>query len=170
MSTAVAYATRHPKASLLKLEIQARAPDGQLYKFSHRMPVLPVKSAAGYEQTDASEKVARRFSEIAAAQLYDQALIALGDGDWSRVKALLDRATVIAAEHPWLEANLAELRGFFERREEGTLAKEFHYSSRSMRTRLTQRNEAAYTDDQGEFGLPNYLRRKSVHGRGVARS
>lgn len=162
------FATRQPRASLLKLEIRARGPDGKVQTFSHRMPLLEVVDRQTWAAMPADETVARRFLETEAARLQESGFDAMARGDWGAVERCLAQLDAIAAEHGWLRASLAELRRLFEQRDERLLSKELRYSSRSMRTRLTSKAEQDFLGDADESSLPAYLRRKSMQGRGAS--
>jgi Ca-activated chloride channel family protein len=167
MSRAIDFATRRPRASLLKIEVRARASDGSVHLFKYRMPVLPTVDAAAWQAMPEVPIVARRFLETAAARLQDRAIKAVSRGEWDAVKDCLQQIEALAADHPWLRASVDEMRRLAERRDERLLSKELHYSSRSMRSRLTERGEGEYLNEAEESGKAAYLRRKSMQGRGI---
>ncbi len=167
MSRAIDFATRRPRASLLKIEVRARASDGSVHLFKYRMPVLPTVDAAAWQAMPEAPAVARRFLETAAARLQDRAIKAVSRGEWDAVTDCLQQIERLAADHPWLRASVDEMRRLAERRDESLLSKELHYSARSMRSRLTERGESEYQDESDEASKAAYLRRKSMQGRGI---
>ena len=124
--------------------------------------LLPVLDAAALMALPVDELVARRAIEIEAAQIQRRAADAASAGDWVAVERELARARVLAAEHPWIAAVVAELETLAAKRDEMMFAKEALYSSVRMSRRLAATNEQASIDGEA---APSFLQRKRAQGR-----
>jgi Ca-activated chloride channel family protein len=127
---------------------------------------LRVLDAAAYERQAQDETVLARVQELRVATYQDDIRAAAIATDWDRVDRLLDAATGEAADNPWLEGSLAQLRQYAALRDAARTSKETYYSSSVLRTRMTSFDEDARDfSAREESRRPSFLRRKTAQGK-----
>jgi len=129
------------------------------------VPALP---SAAYAAVAEDPLVARRATELAAAELQRKAREAVRRRDWAGVDALLAELEALARDHEWLAGILAELRQLAARRDEALFAREAHYAASRLSTRVAACYEPSALD-RDTTDMPAFLQRKRAQGkRGTA--
>jgi hypothetical protein len=85
-------------------------------------------------------------------------------GDWKKVRAILEKAKVLAQNNEWMEAIVTELEQLAKAENAEIFAKEAIYSSLQMQKRLISPDfdeSSIHTENL----KPSYLRRKTRQGR-----
>lgn len=148
----------------LSVTIRATDREGNAHEFSQKLSVLDSVSLARYAELEQDGLVARRITELQAAEIQFAARDAARAGDWRQVEMLLRELTVLAADHPWLAASLTHLRELLAERDQERMSKELHYKSMSMNARLSAIDEDDFSAI-AESAAPAFLRRKVSQGR-----
>ena len=138
--------------------------DGRLLGLASDPVVLPVKDAVAFAMVGEDETVARRFGEVGASRLQQQARVAALNGDWQAVDQILRQIREMAGNNPWVAGVLGEIELLAQQRDSARFAKEAMYSSGSMSSRLSAISETA--DLSEERAQPSFLERKRNHGKG----
>ena len=133
--------------------LEAAAPPAVL-----RLKVLP---SAAYAELVEDPLVARRMGELAAADLQEQAHQAAREGDWARVRAILDELKVVGKDNPWTQAVVGELETLLDEGSHEVVTKELLFGSSNTRSRITQQLDEGPALESDS----SYLRRKKRQGR-----
>ena len=108
-----------------------------------------------------------RSTEVAFARLQQLARDAARRGDWNGVEEQLNAARELAEGNSWLAAALSTLEAYAHGRNEEQFAKEAHYQSSRMMSRVADAGEASVMFSIAEeSSKPRFLRRKIEEGRG----
>jgi Ca-activated chloride channel family protein len=159
--------TRSRQGKALHVTVTARDGEGRLHEVKASLPVLPEVDEAQWNALPEDELVARRVTEVRAADLQDEARAAVQRGDWERAEVLLKQVEELARDNEWLQGTVAQMKRLLERRDQVRFGKEVMYASYSMKRRLTEVDEMADFSESRESVKAAYLRRKSVQGRGL---
>ncbi len=135
--------------------------DGTLHEIGSEALALPSLPASAWNSIVEDELVARRVSELEAANIQDQAQNAARRGDWQEVRRLLAEARKNAKDNEWLGEVADKLEALADQQDELMFSKEAMYSSHRMRSRLAMSEEANVLHD----AAPSYLRRKVEQGK-----
>ena len=157
---ALAPSISEGEVGLGTLAIRWRDTDGreeEALPFVLRLKVLP---SAAYASLPEDTLVARRMGELAAADLQEQAHRAAQDGDWPRVRAILDELKVVGKDNPWTQAVVGELETLMTEGNHEVMTKELLFGSENSRNRITQRLEEGPSLKSDS----SYLRRKKRQG------
>jgi len=149
------------EVSLGTVAIRWRDADGSeqaAEPFVLRLKVVP---SAVYANLTENPLVARRMGELAAADLQEQAHRAAREGDWARVRALLDELRVVGKDNPWTQAVVGELESLLDQGSHEVMTKELLFGSTSGRNRITQQFE----EGPSLACDSSYLRRKKRQGK-----
>jgi Ca-activated chloride channel family protein len=165
MESAIRAQARSRQGKAFHVTVTASDAQGQEHSFKASLPALPVIDAAQWHALPADERVARRLLELQAARLQRRAREAVEEGDWALAGQLLQEVQHIAADHPWLEDAVRQMRRLLELRDRSRLSKEMSYAAFSMNRRLTEADEGALYSPAMESSKAAYLRRKSYQGR-----
>ena len=153
--------------TLLRVAVSGRSLSGEPVQLERIGLTLPVLSGSAFDDLEGDEGVARRLTELAAAQALSDMRIAAAAGDWDKVDRLLQEATRQFAGNEWVAAVLASMTQIAEGRSRERLMKEAMYSSGKLRGRLVAADEPdAYFASQEFVSVPSYLRRKPSQGKG----
>ena len=120
--------------------------------------------AAAFSVVLNDEWVSTRLRELEASQLQLDAGEAAKKGDWKKVRAILEKAKVLAQNNEWMESIVTELEQLAKAENAEIFAKEAIYSSLQMQKRLISPDfdeSSIHTENL----KPSYLRRKSRQGR-----
>lgn len=153
--------------SILSILVKATNADGVVFEFKTELKNLPIVSRLEYAGLAINSQVQQRFQECEAADLQRLAFEAVNRGDWYAVEALLNDIENRAAENDWLQDTVLVLKRLCKQRDESRLKKELHYSSRTMKNRLSEIDGGVYTTTQYESLKPAHMRRKSSQGRTI---
>ena len=148
----------------LSVTIRATDREGNAHEFTQNLPALDSVSPQRYAELQRDALIARRITELRAAEIQFAARDAARAGDWRQVEMLLRELTVAAADHPWLAASLTHLHELLAERDQERMSKELHYKSMSMNARLSAIDEDDFSAI-AESAAPAYLRRKESQGR-----
>ena len=123
---------------------------------------LPTLGAEAFASVAEYTLVQRRADELEAAEIQDAARQAALEGDWSVVDTLLEKIRALGADNDWIQGIESELRKLSRKHDQAHFAKEAHYSSSRMQSRLSHAAEL-----EGMLGtdVPDYLRRKTAQGK-----
>jgi Ca-activated chloride channel family protein len=149
-------------AVLAKISLRYTGMDGEPRAIQPQDFTLPALQAAAFSTIAEDERVLRRAGELEAAEIQQRARQAAANGDWDSVMRLLQKATRLGIDNPWIAAVVAELQQLASRKDEILFAKASAYGARRMHTRLAAVQESAALDD----ARAAYLRRKSNQGKG----
>jgi Ca-activated chloride channel family protein len=141
--------------------------EGREHGLASTPVVLPVMEAAACAALAEDDTAVRRFAEVDASHLQQEARLAALNGDWELVERLLRRIRETAGNNAWVAGVLDEIEMLARQRDSARFAKEAMYASHSMGTRLSARAERAGIQDEGERA--SYLERKLRHGQGRKR-
>jgi Ca-activated chloride channel family protein len=159
--------TRSRQGKALHVTVTARDGEGRLHEVKASLPVLPEVDEAQWNALQEDELVARRVTEVRAADLQDEARAAVQRGDWGRAESLLQQVEALARDNEWLQGTVAQMKRLLERRDQVRFGKEVMYASYSMKRRLTEVDEMAEFSESRESVKAAYLRRKVEQGRGM---
>jgi Ca-activated chloride channel family protein len=159
--------TRSRQGKALHVTVTARDGEGRLHEVKASLSVLPEVDEAQWNALPEDELVARRVTEVRAADLQDEARAAVQRGDWERAEALLKQVEELAQDNEWLQGTVAQMKRLLERRDRVRFGKEVMYASYSMKRRLTEVDEMAEFSESRESVKAAYLRRKVEQGRGL---
>lgn len=153
--------------AVLRVTVEGRSLDGEAVTLERAGLALPVMSASMVEQLAESELVARRLSELAAADALTQMRAAADRDDWPAVDRLLDEARRRFAGNEWVAALLAAMTAIAQDRSRERMMKESMYSASRLNSRLSAKDEdASFSIAMESVGQPAYLRRKRSQGKG----
>jgi Ca-activated chloride channel family protein len=125
--------------------------------------VLPVLDAGEWQDLPADATVARRFDEIEAARLQEEARRAARQGDWTEAERLIDLMRPLAARNPWLSAILNQSRDFILQREVERFSKNARFTADALSSRISGIDEDA--DISNEDQKRSYIARKMKQGK-----
>jgi Ca-activated chloride channel family protein len=148
--------------ALATIALRYTGMDGEPRAIQPQALTLPALQAAAFGTVAEDERVLRRAGELEAAEIQQRARQAAANRDWDSVMRLLQKATRLGVDNPWIAAVVAELQQLASRKDEMLFAKASAYSARRMQTRLAAVQEDAVVDDPKAA----YLRRKSNQGKG----
>lgn len=137
--------------------------DGQEAVMDAEPLVLPVLDADAWQRLATDPTVTRRFREIQAASLQEEARMAARRGDWREAEHVLERMRPLAAENPWLQAIMNESEDFLRQREVELFSKSARFAADSLSRRLSGIGEDA--DISNEDRRRSYLARKMEQGK-----
>jgi len=149
------------EVSLGTVAIRWRNADGQEEAAAPLVLRLKVLPSAVYMSLPEDPLVARRVGELAAADLQEEAHRAARDGDWARVRAILDELKVVGKDNAWTQAVVGELETLLDQGSHESMAKELFFCSTSSRSRIAEQQE----DDLSLGSGSSYLRRKKRQGK-----
>jgi hypothetical protein len=151
--------------ALLRVSVNGRSLEGEPVQLERAGLALPVMSHAAFDSLVDDELVRRRLIELAAADAMSRMRAAASAGDWTEVDRLLESASRQFAGNDWVASVLEAMRSIAATRERERMMKEAMYSSGKLRSRLAGKDEEAHLSVD-DAGLPAYLRRKVVQGKG----
>lgn len=154
-----------PETCIMSVLVKAVNADGQVIEFKSELKNLPIFSRTEYANTPINTQVQLRFQESEAADLQRLAFKAVDRGDWGAVEALLADIECRSADNDWLKDTLVVLKRLCFDRDEQRLKKELHYSSRTLKNRLSEIDGGDYSGMYIESTKAAFLRRKSSQGR-----
>lgn len=154
-----------PETCIMSVLVKAVNADGQVIEFKSELKNLPIVSRSEYANTSINTQVQLRFQESEAADLQRLAFKAVDRGDWRAVEALLADIEGRSADNDWLKDTLVVLKRLCFDRDEQRLKKELHYSSRTLKNRLSEIDGGDYSGMDIESTKEAFLRRKSSQGR-----
>jgi len=137
--------------------------DGQETTIDAEPLVLPVLDAAEWTELRPDTTVSRRFDEIEAASLQEEARRAARAGDWERAERVIERMRPLAATNPWLQDILNESSDYMRQREVELFSKSARYAAHSLANRLAGLDEGA--DMSNEERKRSYIARKRQQGK-----
>ena len=156
---------RSQRQQALHITVEALDGNGQSHTFTCSLANLPVIDDAAWQAMAADALVHRRVVELRAAELQRQARAAVQQRQWHTVELLLREIEALAAENPWVQQVVVQMRDLLARRDHQRMEKEILYSAARMSRRLTEVDEAAYLDVNAESEKAAYLRKKTYQGR-----
>ena len=160
-ATALAPWINRGELSLGTVAVRWRDADGKAQSAPPAVLRLKVLPSADYANLPEDPLVARRVGELAAADLQEQAHRAAQDGDWARVRAILDELRRVGKDNPWTLSVVGELETLLDNGDREVLAKELWFTSESCRGRLSEQDE----DGPSMPSDRSYLRRKKRQGK-----
>lgn len=111
----------------------------------------------------------RRAFQLASGFGLDVPMVRYGTPSTETLKMVDDFAGELLdgrfGQNPWLQAKLERLRELAERDPE-MMVKEVRFSMMKMSTRLSAKDEVAFSADEINFQRPAFLRKKSEEGKG----
>jgi hypothetical protein len=117
----------------------------------------------------ADELVARRVLELDAGDALEAVRAAIEADNWGQAQKLVDEAAARFAQHEWAAAIIATMRRLIGVRDKRLAMKEAAFSSRSMNSRLSLRDEPTFGAAEAQ-SVPAFLRRKPEQGKGKRES
>lgn len=151
---------------LLRATLELAPLEGGTVSIGPERLTLPFMPAGAYEALTRNDLVKHRIQELRAAELQERARIAAYENDWDTVERLLAMARAEAEGNQWVEESLGALENYARRRETRQFAKEAHFSSARMSSRLVSRAEkSGEFSGVAEMSLPSFLRRKREQGK-----
>lgn len=169
MDSAERAQARSRQGMALHVTVTARDANGQEFEVKASLPALPVVEEAQWAAMDSDELVARRLSEVKAAELQQKARDAVERGDWKHAEKLLKEVEVLAADNPWLKSTVEQMKHLVAQRDRARFGKETVYASMKMLSRITEIDEKAAFMTAAESIKPAYLRKKAAQGKSSSR-
>ncbi len=159
-------ATAGAVRSLLAVDLEAQAKDGEWIAVTSPVLALPSLDAHALDALPHDDLVAKRLLEIEFGESAARARALIEEGKTSEAQAWLARLAPKVAGHPWLAEKLKSLQALAA--QDATMAvKEIHYNQRRLSTRLAAVQEAQYSGDETNAqDIPAFLRRKESEGTG----
>lgn len=156
-----------PLVELLSASFAFSDLEGAVHGVASVPLMLPVMEAAAWSALVEDETVARRFGEIEAGRLQQQARLAALDGNWDAVDRILTQIREMAGSNAWVSGMLDEIERLAQRRDRERFSKEAMYSAESLSSRLSEVGESY--DMSAEARRASYLEKKLRHGQGRKR-
>ena len=150
---------------LLTASIQGTALDGKPVIAHAGVLSLPAVDAVALDALPVDEAVQRRLQQIEFGQDSQELRKLVQDGDTKGARTLMKGLEQRFAQNPWLQAKLERLRELADRDPE-MMVKEVRFSMMKMSTRLSAKEEMAFTGDETNLAMPAFLRKKSEEGKG----
>jgi Ca-activated chloride channel family protein len=159
-------ATAGALRSLLAVDMEAQARDGDWIAVTSPVLALPSLDAPVFDALPQDDVVAKRLLEIQFGESAARARTLIEEGKSDEAQAWLARLAPKVAGHPWLAEKLRSLQALAA--QDATMAaKEIHYNQRRMSTRLAAVQEMLYSGDETNAqNIPAFLRRKGSEGTG----
>lgn len=154
-----------PETCIMSVRVKAVNADGQVIELKSELKSLPILTRTEYDRLPIHTQVQLRFQESEAADLQRLAFKAVNRGDWKAVEQLLADIESRSADNDWLKDTVVVLKRLCISRDEQRLKKELHYSSRTLKNRLSEIDGGKYIDTSTESTKDAFLRRKSSQGR-----
>ncbi|MGC4042435.1 MAG: VWA domain-containing protein [Armatimonas sp.] len=153
--------------ALLSVSVSGKAVGGATFTTAPALLELPVLNTTGLALLPADALVGRRQAEALSARLLLAFRSRLSSGDRQGAEQALAELKALGREHAWIGESVAELEELL-RRDEAMARKEALYTSSRLQDRLAPVAEEAYRSDEtaAPAGMPVFLRRKAVQGRG----
>ncbi len=158
-----------PVALPITVSVRAATQDSTPLFLMTALSPLPVVGRAAWQSMPADELVARRVLELDAGDALEAVRVAIEADNWGQAQKLVDEAAARFAQHEWAAAIIATMRRLIGERDKRLAMKEAAFSSRSMRTRLSQRDETTFGAAEAQ-SVPAFLRRKPEQGKGKRES
>lgn len=137
--------------------------DGQETTIDAEPLVLTVLDEVEWQALPPDATVSRRFDEIEAARLQEEARRAARRGDWAEAERLIDRMRPLAATNPWLQAILNESHDYLLQREVELFSKSARFAADALSSRLSGIDEDV--DISNEHRKRSYIARKLQQGK-----
>jgi Ca-activated chloride channel family protein len=137
--------------------------DGQETTIDAEPLVLTVLDEVEWQALPPDATVSRRFDEIEAARLQEEARRAARRGDWAEAERLIDRMRPLAATNPWLQAILNESQDYLLQREVELFSKSARFAADALSSRLSGIDEDV--DISNEHRKRSYIARKLEQGK-----
>jgi Ca-activated chloride channel homolog len=155
------------RLAVLRVTVEGRSLEGETVQLERAGLSLPVVSASAVDSLTDDELVVRRLVELASADALWRMRAAADLGDWAAVDRLLDEASLQFAGNEWVAAMVTAMKEIAQSRSRERMSKASLYAAFKLRSRLSAKDEeVGYTADQELTGLPSYLRRKPLQGKG----
>jgi Ca-activated chloride channel homolog len=152
------------RMTVLRVSVTGQSLQGEVVALEKAGLALPVLSPSACDALVEDELVQRRSSELAAGLFLTQMRTAASAHDWAAVDGMLADARKRFAGNEWVAGILEAMATLAQSRSRERVMKEAMYSSARLNTRLSAKDEVAYSlvADAG----PAYLRRKRQQGKG----
>jgi Ca-activated chloride channel family protein len=158
-----------PVALPITVSVRAATQDSTPLFLMTALSPLPVVGRAAWQSMPADELVARRVLELDAGDALEAVRVAIEADNWGQAQKLVDEAAARFAQHEWAAAIIATMRRLIGVRDKRLAMKEAAFSSRSMHSRLSLRDEPAFGAAEAQ-SVPAFLRRKPEQGKGKRES
>jgi Ca-activated chloride channel family protein len=152
-----------PLVELLSASVAYSDVDGVVRGAASVPLMLPVMEASVWSAVVEDETVARRFGEVEASHLQQQARLAALDGNWDAVDRILRQIREMAGNNAWVSGMLDEIERLARRRDRERFSKEAMYSADSLGSRLSEIGESY--DMSVEARRESYLVKKLGQGQ-----
>jgi len=158
-----------PVALPITVSVRAATQDSTPLFLMTALSPLPVVGRAAWQSMPADELVARRVLELDAGEALEAVRMAIEADNWGQAQKLVDDAAARFAQHEWAAAIIATMRRLIGVRDKRLAMKEAAFSSRSMNSRLSLRDEPTFGAAEAP-SVPAFLRRKPEQGKGKRES
>ena len=156
----------NPVAIPITVSVQAATQDSAPLFLMTALPPLPVVGIAEWQAMPVDELVARRLLELDAGDALEAVRAAVEADNWGQAQKLVDDAATRFAKNDWAAAIIATMRRLIGERDKRLALKEAAFSSRSMNSRLSLRDEPLSSSEDEAPSVPAFLRRKPEQGKG----
>lgn len=152
------------RMTVLRISVTGQSLQGEVVALEKAGLALPVLSPSALDALVEDELVQRRSTELAAGLFLTQMRTAAHSHDWAAVDGMLADARKRFAGNEWVAGILEAMASLAQSRSRERMMKEAMYSSARLNTRLSAKDEVAFSvvADAG----PAYLRRKRQQGKG----
>lgn len=165
MDRALSAQRRSRRGRAMHVTVSARDAQGLEHRFTASLDALPLVERATWDTLAADDTVARRLTELRAAELQRRVRQAVIEREWGEAERMLGELDAMAGEHPWLQAAVQALRELLAQRDHRRMEKELAYTALAMGTRLAIIGESGDYSVAAESEAPAFLRRKTMQGR-----
>ena len=153
------------RMTVLRVSVTGQSLQGEAVTLEKAGLALAVLSPSAFDALVEDELVQRRSAELAAGQFLTQMRSAADANDWAAVDSMLADARRRFAGNEWVAGILEAMAGLAQGRSRERMMKEAMYSSSRLNTRLSAKDELAFSVN-ADAG-PAYLRRKRQQGKGL---
>jgi Ca-activated chloride channel family protein len=149
---------------ILQVGVTARDTEGAPIAIADETLRMKAVTAEQWSALPLDAAVLARKTELEAGRFIEQARAAARAGDWAALQAMLAEATQRFADHPWVVDVLSGLAELAQERNQERFSKEAMYTSRSMNSRISAKDEGGYDVAENDES-PSYVVRKKFQGK-----
>ena len=153
------------RRDLLAATVQGQSVDGQAMPALSTMLSLLALDQDALDQLPVDEAVERRMQEVDFAKASLEISRLIKEGEVQAARQLVRDLEKRFGDNAWLKVKLDRLRELADRDPE-MMRKEASFGAQRLYSRLSALNDIRFGEDETDFEMPAFLRRKAEEGKG----